>query len=247
MVITSVNNAKVVDVIKLANKKYRKETGRYVIEGARLIADAMEFGADIQSVFVKESAADKFNYEPTVVVSDKVFAEMCDTVNSQGILAVVAKHEPMTSIRHNALVLDGLQDPGNVGTLLRTAVASGFFDVYAVDTVDLYSPKVLRAAMSAHFKLNLFVRNNMDELFEELCDYEILACDMGGKSIFEHQFTKMKVALILGNEGNGLSECSKKYSSSLVSLPMLNNFESLNVAVAGSVIMYQVCYQLFLK
>ena len=91
MLITSVDNLKVAEVVKLADKKYRKSMSRYVIEGARLIADAIKNGADIVSVFVSESVAANFNYDNQIIVTDKVFAKMSDTVNSQGILAVVTK------------------------------------------------------------------------------------------------------------------------------------------------------------
>lgn len=246
MVITSLDNAKIVEVVKLSDKKYRKQTGRYVIEGARLVADAVKNYAQIVSVFVSESKQHNFNYDNQIIVSDRVFAKMSDTVNSQGILAVAEKRAKTSCVRHNALILDGLQDPGNVGTLLRTAVACSFFDVFAVNTVDLYSPKVLRSAMAAHFCLNLFERDSMEELFNELDEYEIIACDMKGQSAFERKYDK-RLALVLGNEGNGLSQFVKDNSDATVSLPMANDFESLNVAVAGSVIMYQVFYQLFLK
>ncbi len=139
----------------------------------------------------------------------------------------------------NVLVFDGLQDPGNVGTLLRTAVACGFTDVYAVNTVDMYSPKVLRSAMSAHYCIKLHECNSLEQVFEYLKELEIVACDMVGDNVFETQFCK-NVALVLGNEGNGLSEYSRRNTMRTVSLPMANSFESLNVAVAGSVIMYQI-------
>lgn len=248
MVITSTDNEKVKDVVKLlTDKKYRKQTGRYVIEGSRLVADAFKSYEEVVAVFVSESQQNVYNYDNQVVVSDKVFAKMSDTVNSQGILAVAVRREERYTARHNALILDGLQDPGNVGTLLRTAVACEFFDIYAVNTVDLYSPKVLRSAMSAHFSLNLFERerSDMDSIFEDLCGYEVIACDMNGENVFQHKFRGTKVALILGNEGNGLSEYTRKNVPNVVSLPMNNNIESLNVAVAGSVIMYQVFSKLF--
>lgn len=248
MVITSTDNAKIKEVVKLlTDKKYRKQTGHYVIEGARLVADAVNSYAPIVSFFVSESQQNNFHYDNQIVVSDKVFSKMSDTVNSQGVLAVAAKRDNGNCIRNNALILDGLQDPGNVGTLLRTAVACEFFDIYAVNTVDLYSPKVLRSAMSAHFCLNLFELDSMDELFEELYDYEILACDVQGENVFEHEFRKTKVALVLGNEGNGLSEYSRKNVNKFVSLPMNKNIESLNVSVAGGVIMYQVFSQILKK
>lgn len=243
MVITSIDNAKVSEVIKLADKKHRKALSRYVIEGARLVADAVKYGADIISVFAAESVADNYSYGNQITVSDKVFAKMSDTVNSQGILAVVNKPAFIgTPARGNSLVFDGLQDPGNVGTLLRTAVACGFTDIYAVNSVDIYSPKVLRSAMSAHFCLNLHESSNLAEVFDSLTETEIIACDMNGQDAFSRSYDN-KLALVLGNEGNGLSEYAKKHSDSVVSLPMANNFESLNVAVAGSVIMYQVFSQ----
>ena len=243
MVITSFDNAKVAEVIKLADKKYRKTLSRYVIEGARLVSDAVKYGAEIVSVFVAESVASIYDYENKIVVSDKVFAKMSDTVSSQGILAVVNKPQSEHILqRGNCLILDGLQDPGNVGTLMRTAVACNFSDIYAVNSVDMYSPKVLRSAMSAHFCLNLHETSSLADVFGSLCEYEIIACDMNGESAFKRAYTG-NVALVLGNEGNGLSEYSKTHSDIVVSLPMANDFESLNVAVAGSVIMYQVFSQ----
>lgn len=243
MVITSCDNAKVAEVIKLADKKYRKSLSRYVIEGARLVSDAVKYGAEIVAVFVAESVADSYGYDNKTVVSDKVFAKMSDTVNSQGILAVVNKSQNACQLTSgNCLILDGLQDPGNVGTLMRTAVACNFSDIYAVNSVDLYSPKVLRSAMSAHFCLNLHENGSLADVFNSLAEYEIIACDMNGESAFDRSYGK-KVALVLGNEGNGLSEYAKTRSDSVVSLPMAHGFESLNVAVAGSVIMYQVFSQ----
>lgn len=243
MVITSTENSKVAEVVKLADKKYRKITSRYIIEGARLVADAIKNGADIVSVYVAESVACNYEYADQTVVSDKVFAKMSNTVSSQGILAVANKPTAERALnKGNCLVLDALQDPGNVGTLMRTAVACGFTDIYAVNCVDLYSPKVLRSAMSAHFCLNLHEFNNLSDVFQILDSFEIIACDMNGDSTFERRYDK-KLALVLGNEGNGLSDYSKTNADAVVSLPMANDFESLNVAVAGSVIMYQIFSQ----
>ena len=240
MVITSLDNAKIVEVAKLADKKHRKITGQYVIEGVRLVSDALKHGAEVVSVFVKESVASEFDFNNQIVVSDKVFAKICDTVNSQGVLAVVKKMQSsLTKPIGNCLVLDGLQDPGNVGTLIRTAVACGFTDIYAVNSVDLYSPKVIRSAMSAHFCTKLHELDSIEMAFSLLNGIETVSAHMGGTDVFSAHFGK-RVALILGNEGNGLSDFSRKHSTKTVALPMENGFESLNVAVAGSVIMYQI-------
>ncbi len=239
MVISSQDNARIAQVIKLADKKYRRLYGLYVIEGERLVRDALKYGAEITDIFVKESVAEKFCFENETLVSDRVFAKICDTVTSQGVLAVVKnRQKEIQKPLGNCLVLDGLQDPGNVGTLIRTAAACGFTDVYAANCVDVFSPKVLRAAMSAHFCVNIW-QENIEKVFEQLEDVQIVSADMDGENIFQAEFAD-KIALVLGNEGNGLSDFSKTYSDKTVSLPMENNFESLNVAVCGSVIMYHI-------
>lgn len=241
--ITSADNSKLVACRKLADKKYRRISGDFVVEGERLVADAVRYGVVPKTVFVKESVADKFLgcYLDAVVVSDKAFATISDTVNSQGIVAVChAEQSNLQSAHGNCLVLDGLQDPGNVGTLLRTAAATGFDCVYAANSVDLYSPKVLRSAMGAHFCLKLFQTESVAAVFDILeGSHDVVCADMGGSNVFEERFDK-PVALVVGNEGNGLSDLSRSRATKIVSLPMTNNFESLNAAVAGSVLMYQI-------
>ncbi|MCM1289196.1 MAG: RNA methyltransferase [Corallococcus sp.] len=241
MIITSAENPKIAEVKKLTDKKYRKRTGLYVIEGERLVRDAIRYGMDITEIFVKESVQEKFDFANKTVVADKIFARISDTVCSQGILAVVKKSgdENFAPRGNRCLVLEALQDPGNVGTLLRTAAACGFGDVYAVNAVDLYSPKVLRSAMSAHFCVRLHETKTIEKVFEVLDGFEIVAADMSGQNVFEKTFEK-KVALVVGNEGNGLSEFSKRRTDAVVALPMQNDVESLNAAVAGSVIMYGI-------
>lgn len=243
MVISSLTNVKVVEVAKLSDKKYRRLTNRYVIEGERIVLDAIKHGANVIDVYVRESNVSDFHFDGQTVVSDKVFAKMCDTVNSQGVLAVVEKKSgELTAPLGNCLVLDGLQDPGNVGTLIRTAVACGFTDIFAVNSVDLYSPKVIRSAMSAHFCINLRELDSIEQAFIQLDGIETVSAHMDGTDVFFAKFAN-RVALILGNEGNGLSAYSLTHSNQTVALPMENGFESLNVAVAGSVIMYQIYSQ----
>ena len=234
------DNAKVQEVAKLADKKYRKLSQSYVIEGERLVRDAILHGAKVLNIFIAESAKGKLDFADAIVVSDRVFSKMSTTVNSQGVLAVAQIPQAQLSApKGNCLILDNLQDPGNIGTLIRTAVACGFTDIYAVNCADVYSPKVVRSAMSAHFCLNLHQTDDIKKVFEVASNCTILACDMGGKNIFDCKF-EGNVALVLGNEGNGLSNFSRQNAHQTISLPMANNFESLNVSVAGSVIMYQI-------
>lgn len=240
MTITSLDNANIQLVKKLADKKYRKQTGLFVIEGERLVADAVKHGAKLTKVLVRESSAQKFNYDGALVVSDRIFDKISETVNSQGIVAVVNVPESdLSEPTGNALILDGLQDPGNVGTLIRTAASCGVTDVYFCNNcVDAYSPKVLRSAMSAHFCVKIHVMT-AEEIKQVLGTATILVADLDGKNIFESKHGG-KFALVLGNEANGVSDSWQ--GEKVVSLPMKNNFESLNVAVAGSVLMYQLTF-----
>ena len=242
MLITSTENVKIVEVTKLHDKKYRDRTGNYLLEGVRLVSDAFKYGANISDVFVSESAANCHSFAGQTLVSDKVFSKICGTVNSQGVLAVARKpQQELTAPLGNCLVFDGLQDPGNAGTLIRTAAACGFSDVYAANSVDLYSPKVLRSAMSAHFCVKLH-EAGLEQIFQCLQNVTAIAADMHGQNLFETRFDG-NVALVLGNEGNGLSDFSRRRVRQTVSLPMANEFESLNVAVAGSVIAYWIFSQ----
>lgn len=239
MIITSLDNAKVSAAAKLADKKYRKSQGKYLIEGERLVRDAILHGADVETIFVRQSDAEKFSFDNAIVVADKVFSKLTDTVTSQGVVAVVKNKQEANSVAAgNCLILDGLQDPGNVGTLLRTAVACGFTDVYAVNSVDLYSPKVLRSAMSAHFCITLHECSDLSVVFDALQSTHMYACDMGKNNVFSVDFC-YPCAVVVGNEGNGISAIARSRAE-IVSLPMCGGLESLNVAVAGSVVMYQV-------
>lgn len=242
MLITSPDNPKILEAAKLADKKFRRATGKYLIEGVKLVRDAICHGANIEELFVREDAVYQAEFVDATTVSARAFAKLADTVNSQGLCAVVRRKEnKLVSPCGNCLVLDGLQDPGNVGTLIRTAVACGFGDIYAANCVDLYSPKVIRSAMSAHFCANLH-EATIEEVMAVLDGVTKVAADMSGNNLFEMQLIE-PIALIVGNEGNGLSDYVREHADMTVSLPMANSFESLNVAVAGSVIMYRIFSQ----
>ncbi len=242
MLITSKDNPKIAEAAKLADKKYRRAANKYLVEGVRLVRDAIRYGADIESVFVREDSPCAEDFPQAAIVSRKTFAKLSDTVNSQGVCAVVRrKEQPLLGPAGNCLVLDGLQNPGNVGTLIRTAAACGFSDVYAADCVDLYSPKVIRSAMSAHFCIKLH-EASAQEIFGLLDGVTVVAADMAGSDLFETSISS-PAALVVGNEGNGLSDFVRQRVNATVALPMANEFESLNAAVAGSVIMYRIFTQ----
>lgn len=237
MVITSASNSKVLLVRKLQDKKYRNRFKQYCIEGVRLYQEALRFGKKPLEVFVKQSLSDKLNIDGATVVEDNIFDKMSDTVSSQGLIAVLPIEDNDTVASGNCLVLDSLQDPGNVGTLLRTACATGFDTVYLYRCVDVYSPKCVRSAMSAHFAINLVIVDDFDVLKQRISNCRVVCADMDGKDVSQFQYNE-PIALVLGNEGNGIGDYFNEISDDVVSLSMKNNLESLNVAVAGSILMY---------
>lgn len=237
MVITSASNSKVLLVRKLQDKKYRNRFKQYCIEGVRLYQEALRFGKKPLEVFVKQSLSDKLNIDGATVVEDNVFDKMSDTVSSQGLIAVLPIEDNDTVASGNCLVLDSPQDPGNVGTLLRTACATGFDTVYLYRCVDVYSPKCVRSAMSAHFAINLVIVDDFDVLKQRISNCRVVCADMDGKDVSQFQYNE-PIALVLGNEGNGIGDYFNEISDDVVSLSMKNNLESLNVAVAGSILMY---------
>ena len=140
-----------------------------------------------------------------------------------------------------ALFLDRVRDPGNMGTIIRTALAVGFNDIYCRDCVDVYNPKVVRSAMSAVSRVNTY---EVDEQFLSSLKengYTVLCADMQGESIFEYNITSEKLCLVLGNEANGVDDSVLLQSDTVISLPM-QEAESLNVGVCASVMMYQLRY-----
>ena len=181
MVITSASNSKVLLVRKLQDKKYRNRFKQYCIEGVRLYQEALRFGKKPLEVFVKQSLSDKLNIDGATVVEDNIFDKMSDTVSSQGLIAVLPIEDNDTVASGNCLVLDSLQDPGNVGTLLRTACATGFDTVYLYRCVDVYSPKCVRSAMSAHFAINLVTLDDFDVLKQRISNCRVVCADMEGK------------------------------------------------------------------
>lgn len=241
---TSAQNQNIVFAKKLLQKKYRDSEGKYLIEGAKLVREALERGLKIDYIIVSNSCENKFYAllceTKYFTVEDNVFKTLTDTVSNQGILAVLTK--PKLKLRppkSNALILEHIQDPANVGAILRTAAASGYNDVYLIECADPYSPKCIRSGMSSQFCLNIFSATK-EEVLANLKDTCLLVCaDMDGENAFSCEITQLH-ALVLGNEGNGVSEELKSACQKTVSIPMANGMESLNVSVTAGILMYLI-------
>ncbi|MBE5731527.1 MAG: RNA methyltransferase [Clostridiales bacterium] len=240
--ITSQANNLIKKASSLQEKKFRENTGLFLIEGLRNVKDSIG-KIDIDCILLSESASKKYvgEFENFYVVKDSVFEKISTTSNSQGVVAIAKQPEHKPHNSQYCLFLDRIRDPGNLGTILRTAVACGFDDVYCFSCVDVYNPKVVRSAMSAITKLNI-IDCEEDILYDlDAYGYEILCADMDGDNIFEKNFSDKKACLIIGNEANGVSDYVREKSHVIISLPM-QGIESLNAGVCASVMMYQIKY-----
>ena len=239
--ITSKQNQMVKTVVSLKQKKNRDSLGLYVVEGEKMVFDAITFGANITQIFATEKYINYpfENSEKVVFVSDAVFKIMSDEVTPQGILAVVKipKSGDITQLSR-CLLLDRVQDPGNVGAIIRLAVACGVSDILTIDSADAYSQKAVRSSMSGIYHVNIFKYSESEciNIIKQNA-LSLICADLTGQNIFEYK-TPEKFCLCVGNEGNGISDNLIKSATDVISIPMHKGVESLNVAVATGVTLY---------
>ncbi len=244
MHIVSVGNEKIKFVASLKQKKFRQQFGLFVLEGEKLVSEAISCAIEVVQLFVLEEKAESFSEIlkrcdcERFFVSKPCMEKMSETETPQGILAVVKKPERSVTLGKRVLLLENIQDPANVGALLRTAVATGFDSAVLVSCCDPFSAKAIRSSMSGIFRVSI-IETDFDGAFELLKDHMVLCGDMGGENVFEISVAT-PLAVAVGNEGNGVSEALKARANRVVSIPMEEGMESLNVAVAGSLLMYQM-------
>lgn len=242
-IITSPQNDKIKVIRSLGDKKARAKHSLFIVEGANLIAD-MPLGY-LNELYIAKSKAEnlmpiakKLNVEP-VLVEDFVFEKISDTVNSQGILAVCPlpiKKEIMGKI---VMVLDGISDAGNMGTIIRTSVAMGIEDFIAINCVDPYSPKVVRSTMGGIYHANI-VSFSYAGACDALKDYQVAILDMGGENVFDYKPT-LPLALVVGSEAHGVSNEMRDIANVVLAIPMYGNkIESLNAGVSASIVVSTV-------
>ena len=240
MIITSKSNPKIKEIASLKDKKFRKKSGLFVVEGYKMVSEALTAKKSVVLlVGVAEGLARFSCYEiDKIEVSEEVLSYVSDAVTPQGVLAVLKEEyqEPKTPI-NPCVLLDGVSDPGNIGTIIRTCAAVGVKDVYLVDCCDVYSPKAVRSSMSGIFFVNLTVLKRED-VYSVMADTPIIVADMNGESVFS--FTPPeKYCLVIGNEANGVSKEVRDLASHTVKIPMSSHSESLNAGVSLAVILYE--------
>ncbi|MBQ7521711.1 MAG: RNA methyltransferase [Clostridia bacterium] len=257
--ISGKDNPTVKHITKLMKSStYRKEQSSYIIEGIRLCTDALESHAEIQTVVFSEKLT-QINpklmqsfvevCESTLIFSDKLFSQISDTKTPQGILCIVKRTERKFSFEKNSIYLglEHIQDPSNIGTILRTAEALGIKGVIITkDSCDIFSPKVIRGTMGAIFRLPIYECQNMAHEVQKMNENQIttIATTLHQKSIPITAITeqqKQSCAVIIGNEGNGLTPQTIDECQIKAVIPMQGKAESFNVSVATAIILWELC------
>ena len=241
--ITSAQNNKIKNANKLKKKKDRDKTGLALIEGIHLIDEAYQSGLDIEQLFVVDpSRTDEqlieYAYE-TFEINLKVAEALSGTVTPQGFFAVIKKPEYDISTAKQVLLIDRIQDPGNLGTLIRTADAAGI-DLIVMEkgTADPYQDKVLRVSQGSVFHIP--VMSESLQIFIDTFDGPIYGTALDEAVSFKEIEAQDTFALILGNEGEGVNETLLNSTTQNLTIPIYGKAESLNVAIAGSILLYQL-------
>lgn len=229
--IISEDNKLIRHAVKLKDRKYRDLYGEYLIEGLRGVADTPS--DRILTIFEKEGGPSVIEGK-TVFVSDKIFSKLSSTENSQGIVAIAKKREETDFVSDCVVYLDRIRDPGNMGTIIRTAVAAGY-EIVCDDCVDVYNPKVVRSCVSTLSKARLHTGNFIDIVVEK--GYNIIGAVLNGENVFQLKENPKKPCIVIGNEANGIREDILRKCGTLCSIPM-ESVESLNAAVCAGILMY---------
>jgi TrmH family RNA methyltransferase len=257
--ISSGQNQVIKEIKALKEKKYREQKGLFFIEGIRFIEEAIKEKEVIAKILISDKLTEakggsdilkrlkESNCCDIYTVPNKLYMEVTDTENPQGILAVLSKKsvdiEEVYDNKNFFVVLDSIQDPGNMGTIIRTADAAGATAVIvSKGCVDVYNPKVLRSTMGSIFHLPICYCEDILQTLQSLKDKGITLCAAhlnGSKSYYDLAY-KDNIAIIVGNEANGISDSVSAISNELVKIPMEGKSESLNASVAAGLLIYEV-------
>ena len=247
--------SKIKHLKSLHQKKYRHQAGEILLEGHRLIHQALLTKMVLIKVWMTEDYAKsrlgkklkqmlRDNNITMETSSEKSIQRVCDSQNSQGVIALMPlpQYGELQDIPKQSLYLDNIADPGNMGTLLRTAAWFGIDSVFlSARCVDPLNSKVLRSAMGAHFYFNNLITISHNKLFEKFMssDYAILGADMSGESL-QHLKIDLEKGwiLVLGSEAHGISDSLRSYITHRISIPGFGGMDSLNVAVAGGILLH---------
>lgn len=240
MLITSVNNEHIKELVKLKDKKYRDQSDTFLVETKHLVLEAYKEGL-VKELILEQNELFPLDVD-TLYVSPEVLKKLSSTNTPSKVMAVVYKKKEIDRVGEKVLILDNIQDPGNLGTIIRSAVAFNIDTiVLSNDTVDLYNPKVVRSNQGMMFHVNIIKRDIISFIHELKNEgYKIV----GTKVTNGHDVRDAKIyshfALIIGNEGKGISYDVDNLCDEYLYIKMDNNCESLNASVAASILMYEI-------
>ena len=256
--ITSKDNELIKHIRKLKDKKYRDESNEYVVEGVKLVEEAVKENAKIKQIIVCEDTTRTYEI-PThimfeiakyecIYVSDKIFNIITQVTNPQGIMAIIEKNAQDTQIDYTQdiiVALDDVQDPGNLGTILRTVDSIGLNQIIvSKGTADAFNSKVVRSTMGAIFRIKIIEVEDLAQAIKEMRKhhFKLMVTSLQTEnSIFDIDFNKK--IIVIGNEANGVSKEIQDMADEKAKIPMLGRTESLNASVAAGVVMYEYVRQ----
>lgn len=254
--ITSSSNPQIKRLLQLQKKsKARNEENVFVVEGLRMFAEVPE--ERVEKVYISESLYNKKKHDlnlqnfPHEILSDSVFDHVSDTKTPQGILCIVKRKkydlDNILKIKNpHFMVLDNLQDPGNLGTIVRTAEGAGVDAVFmSKDCVDIYNPKTIRSTMGSIYRMPFIYIEDIPQLLNIFRENGVksYAAHLDGKNSYDKENYESGTAILIGNEGNGLRDEVSNNADVWVQIPMQGNVESLNAAIAASILMFEVFRQ----
>ena len=253
-VISSKDNEIIKSVRKLKEKKYRDLENAYIIEGTKIIKEAIQEKTNIKQIIMCENFTDNNDLDKDtlyeiakhnlIYVTEKVFNLITDVKTPQGIIAVIEKNNENTQIDYSQdiiIALDDLQDPGNLGTILRTVDSANLNQIIlSKNSADPYNPKVVRSTMGGIFRVNIIETENLQETLKNMQknNFKIMVTSLNTKnSIYDIDYTKK--VIVIGNEANGVSKAIQDMADEKVKIPMLGKTESLNASVATGIMIYE--------
>ena len=256
--ITSKDNELIKHIRKLKDKKYRDESNEYVVEGVKLVEEAVKENAKIKQIIVCEDTTRTYEIPTHIMleiakyecisVSDKIFNIITQVTNPQGIMAIIEKNAQNAKIDYTQdiiVVLDDVQDPGNLGTFLRTVDSIGLNQIIvSKGTADAFNSKVVRSTMGAIFRIKIIEVENLAQAIKEMRKhhFKLMVTSLQTKnSIYDIDFYKK--IIVIGNEANGVSKEIQDMADEKAKIPMLGRTESLNASVAAGVVMYEYVRQ----
>ena len=242
MVITSLNNKHIKEILKLKEKKYRDLEGLFIVETLHLVEEAMKKSNVLEIIVCEGFDYNIFNEVNTIVVTKEIMMKLSSTESNPRIIGIVKKNVDNNSYGNKILILDNIQDPGNLGAIVRSAVAFNFDTIIlSNDCVDLYNSKVIRASQGMMFHINI-IRRDIIEFISDIKkeNYVIYSTNVNGGINVRDISISSKFAFIIGNEGNGVRDEVNKMCDKFLYIDINKDCESLNASVAASIIMYEL-------